>query len=147
MLPIQVLNTKGAAKRLGCSETWIHKLAATGKLKASIYSDEGELIEHEKETRKQVCALSFLAEDVEQYRPAVQRRPRGSKNRCPPAPDPFICMYKKNQRGGGAWNRRDTGLTQWAVVACKLLDSLVVVTKKQPPGASHIHSEHGRKGW
>ena len=146
MLPIQVLNTKGAARRLGCSETWIHKLAATGKFRAYIYGEEGELIEHEKETRKQVRALSFLAEDVEQYRPAVQRRPRGGKNRCPQLlTHLFVCT--KNQRGGGAWNRRDTGLTQWAVVACKLLDSLVVVTKKQPPGASHIHSEHGRKGW
>ena len=82
MLSLQVLNTKGAARRLGCSETWIHKLAATGKLRAYIYGEEGELIEHEKETRKQVRALSLLAEDVEQYRPAVQRRPRGSKNRC-----------------------------------------------------------------
>ena len=98
MLPIQVLNTKGAAKRLGCSETWIHKLAPTGKLKASIYSDEGELIEHEKETRKQVCALSFLAENVEQYRPAPPAR---QQKQVPPAPDPFICMYKKPARGWG----------------------------------------------
>jgi hypothetical protein len=65
MLSLQVLNTKGAARRLGCSETWIHKLAATGKLRAYIYGEEGELIEHEKEIRKQVRALSFLAEDLE----------------------------------------------------------------------------------
>lgn len=83
MLSIQVLNTKGAARRLGCSDTWIHKLAATGKLKAYIYSDEGELIEHEKATRKPGRPLYFLADDVAQYRPAVQRRPRGSKNRYP----------------------------------------------------------------
>ena len=98
MLSLQVLNTKGAARRLGCSETWIHKLAATGKLRAYIYGEEGELIEHEKETRKQVRALSFLAEDVEQYHPAVQRRPRGSKNRCPQLlTHLFVCT--KNQRG------------------------------------------------
>jgi hypothetical protein len=84
MQPMQVLNTKGAARRLGCSETWIHKLAATGKLKAYIYGDEGELIEHEKETKRQGRALYFLADDVAKYRPAVQRRPRGSKNRYPP---------------------------------------------------------------
>ena len=76
-------------------------MAATGKFRAYIYGEEGELIEYEKETRKQVRALSFLAEDVEQYRPAVQRRPRGSKNRCRPAPDPIICMYKKPARGWG----------------------------------------------
>ena len=81
MLPIQVLNTKGAAKKLGCSETWIHKLAATGKLKAYIYSDQGELVEHEESTKKPGRALYFLADDVAQYRPSVQRRPRGSKNK------------------------------------------------------------------
>lgn len=83
MLSIQVLNTKGAARRLGCSDTWIHKLAATGKLKAYIYGDEGELIEHAKTTSKPGRALYFLAEDVARYRPAVQRRPRGSKNKAP----------------------------------------------------------------
>ncbi len=34
MTVVQVLNTKGAARKLGCSQTWIHKLVATGKLKA-----------------------------------------------------------------------------------------------------------------
>ena len=96
MLTLPVLNTKGAARRLGCSETWIHKLAAAGKLKAYIYSDEGELIEHEKETKKQGRALKFLADDVAKYRPAVQRRPRGSKNRYPPNPEPFV-VCTKNQ--------------------------------------------------
>ena len=83
MLTLQVLNTKGAARRLGCSETWIHKLAATGKLKAYIYGDEGELVEHKKADKKPGRALYFLADDVAKYRPAVQRHPRGSKNRCP----------------------------------------------------------------
>jgi len=82
----QVLNTKGAAKRLGCSETWIHKLAAAGKLKAYIYGDEGELVEHKQVTRRQGRALYFLADDVASYRPAVQRRPRGSKNKDPLRP-------------------------------------------------------------
>ena len=41
----QVLNTKGAAKRLGCSETWIHKLVLAGKLKAYIYDQDGVLVE------------------------------------------------------------------------------------------------------
>jgi hypothetical protein len=68
---------------LDASSTWIHKLAATDKLKAYIYGEEEEPIEHEKETKKQVRALYLLAEDVEQYHPTVQRRPRGSKNsRC-----------------------------------------------------------------
>ena len=83
MLPTQVLNTKGAARRLGCSETWIHKLAETGKLKAYIYGDEGELVEHAKASKKPGRALYFLADDVARYHPAVQRRPRGSKNKHP----------------------------------------------------------------
>jgi hypothetical protein len=81
MVITQVLNTKGAARRLGCSETWIHKLASTGKLKAYIYSDEGDLIAHDQATKKPGRALYFLADDVVSYRPAVQRRPRGSKNK------------------------------------------------------------------
>lgn len=81
MVPMQVLNTKGAARRLGCSETWIHKLAETGKLKAYIYGEDGELMEREKATRKPGRALYFLADDVAQYHPAVQRRPRRSKNK------------------------------------------------------------------
>lgn len=81
MLPKQVLNTTGAARRLGCSKTWIHKLVATGKLKAYIYGDEGELIEHDNAAKRQGRGLYFLAEDVESYRPAVQRRPRGRQNK------------------------------------------------------------------
>ncbi|MBV9692009.1 MAG: hypothetical protein JO202_20130 [Ktedonobacteraceae bacterium] len=81
MLPTPVLNTKGAARRLGCSLTWIHKLAARGALKAYTYGDDGELIAYETAPRKSGRALYFLAEDVAQYRPAVQRRPRGSKNK------------------------------------------------------------------
>jgi hypothetical protein len=88
MRPTQVLNTKGAARRLGCSETWIHKLAAKGLLTAYIYSDEGELVVHDHTTRKPGRALYFFAEDVAQYRPAVQRRPRGSKNKVSRSPRP-----------------------------------------------------------
>ena len=81
MLTSPVLNTKGAARQLGCSETWIHKLAAMGRLKAYIYGEEGRLIEHSPAVKKHGQALYFLVEEVAQYRPAVQRRPRGSKNR------------------------------------------------------------------
>lgn len=86
MLPTQVLNTKGAARRLGCSETWIHKLAARGTLKAYIYGDDGELISSDQMPRKPGRALYFLASDVAQYRPTVQRRPRGSKNKASRSP-------------------------------------------------------------
>jgi hypothetical protein len=81
MAPIQVLNTKGAARRLGCSETWIHKLVSAGKLKAYIYDTNGVLVERKPDEARQGRSLSFLAEEVDTYRPAVLRRPRGSKNK------------------------------------------------------------------
>jgi hypothetical protein len=37
MTTMQVLNTKGAARRLGCPEIWVHKLVSAGKLKAYTY--------------------------------------------------------------------------------------------------------------
>ena len=81
---IQVLNTKGAARRLGCSQTWIHKLVAKGELRAYIYDETGELVERTKECKSQGQGLYFFAPDLDQYQPAVQRRPRGSKNKKPP---------------------------------------------------------------
>ncbi len=81
MAPIQVLNTKGAARRLGCSETWIHKLVSAGKLKASIYDTTGVLVERKPDEARQGRSLSFLAEEGDTYCSAVLRRPRGSKNK------------------------------------------------------------------
>jgi len=80
---MQVLNTKGAAKRLGCSETWIHRLVATGKLKAYVYNENGRLVERKPDEKKQGQAMSFRIRDVDAYQPAVQRRPRGSKKTLP----------------------------------------------------------------
>jgi len=50
---MQVFNTKGAARRLGCSETWIHKLVAKGKLQAYMYDENGELVELSKDRKSQ----------------------------------------------------------------------------------------------
>ena len=52
MTAMQVLNTKGAARRLGCSETWIHKLVSAGKLKAYTYNDNGVLVERARQMIK-----------------------------------------------------------------------------------------------
>ncbi len=83
MTRMQVLNTKGAAKRLGCSETWIHRLVATGKLKAYVYDENGRLVERKPNEKRQGQAMTFRVRDVDAYQPAVQRRPRGSKNKQP----------------------------------------------------------------
>lgn len=77
----QVLNTKGAARRLGCTKTWIHKLVAAGKLKAYVYDDNGVLVEHKPEGRRRGQGLYFLISDLDAYQPDVLRRPRGSKNK------------------------------------------------------------------
>jgi hypothetical protein len=90
MTAIQVLNTKGAARRLGCSETWIHKLVSAGKLKAYTYNDNGVLVEHTPDDKRQGQGLYFFAGDVDTYQPEVQRRPRGSKNKKVPMPSSGI---------------------------------------------------------
>jgi hypothetical protein len=83
MARMQMLNTKGAAKRLGCSETWIHRLVSTGKLKAYAYDDNGRLVKRKPDEKKQGQAMAFRVRDVDAYQPVVQRRPRGSKNKQP----------------------------------------------------------------
>ena len=75
MARMQVVNTKGAAKRLGCSQTWIHRLVATGKRKAYVYDENGKLVERKPEEKKQGQALSFRVKDVDAYQPAVQGFP------------------------------------------------------------------------
>lgn len=77
----QVLNTKGAAKYLKCSETWIHKLVYKGDIKARIYDESGVLVERQAKDTRQGQGLYFLASDLDLYEPKVQRRPRGSKNK------------------------------------------------------------------
>jgi hypothetical protein len=76
---IQALNTKGAAKRLGCSETWIHKLVTAGKIKAYAYDTNGVLAEHKPEGKRRGQGLYFLSSDIDAYQLSLQRRPRGSK--------------------------------------------------------------------
>ncbi len=90
MTAMQVLNTKGAARRLGCSETWIHKLVSAGKLKAYTYDDNGVLTERLKDDKGQGQGLYFFVGDVDTYHPQVQRRPRGSKNKQVSTPSPGI---------------------------------------------------------
>src|SRR5260370_16974002 len=59
MARMQVLNTKGAAKRLGCSLTWIHLLVCTGKLKAYVYADLGRLSYPHPDQKRQSHAFSL----------------------------------------------------------------------------------------
>jgi hypothetical protein len=79
----QVLNTKGAAKRLGCTETWIHKLVSAGKLKAYVYDGNGVLVEHQPERKRQGQGLYFWAGDVDSYQSRTPQRSRGSRSKSP----------------------------------------------------------------
>lgn len=80
MNALQILNTKGAAKRIGCTETWIHKLVAAGKLRAYTYGEDGMLVERQPEEKRRGQGLYFFTIDLDSYQPDVQRRPKGSKN-------------------------------------------------------------------
>jgi hypothetical protein len=68
MLAMQVLNTRGAARRLGCSQNWIHRLVSAGKLKAYTYDDNGMLVERTPDDKRQGQGLYFFAEDVDMLR-------------------------------------------------------------------------------
>lgn len=78
----QVINTKGAARKLGCTETWIHKLVSAGKLQAYVYDVNGVLVAHKAEGKRQGQGLYFLVSDVDIYQAnALQRLKRShSKN-------------------------------------------------------------------
>src|SRR5258708_7567604 len=83
MTTVQLLNTTGAARRLGCSATWIYQLVSTGKLKAYLYDPTGVLVERKPEEKCPGQGLYFLPQDVDAYHPAVRGRPRGSKTKQP----------------------------------------------------------------
>jgi hypothetical protein len=74
MTAVQVLNTKGAAKWLGCSTTWIHKLVAAGRLKAYVYDSDGILVEHQRDRKRQGQGLYFFMEDLRAYQSDAKRR-------------------------------------------------------------------------
>lgn len=78
---MQIVNTKGAAAKLGCSENWIHKLVSRGKLKAHIFV-EGELVDHIPDggRAKQGQGLYFLESDLKAYQPKSKGRPMGKKD-------------------------------------------------------------------
>jgi len=78
---LQVLNTKGAARKLGCTSTWIHKLVSAGKLKAYVYGDSGVLVEHKPEQKRQGQGLYFFIDDIEKYQSSVPQRPGRSRSK------------------------------------------------------------------
>lgn len=83
---LQVINTNGAARRLGCTRTWIHKLVSAGKLRAYVYDENGVLVEHQPEQKRQGQGLYFFIADIDHYRMEMQLHPRRSrqKNQLPP---------------------------------------------------------------
>lgn len=94
----QVMNTKGAAKYLGCSDTWIHKLVYRGKIKACVYDENGALVERNPQDTRQGQGLYFLQEDLDSYRPERQRRPRGSKDKIANNPKRKEAVLKRLEK-------------------------------------------------
>lgn len=80
MTNMHILNTRGAAKRLGCSVTWIHKLVSEGKLRAYVYDDTGRLVERKPEETKRGKGLYFRVSDVDTYQSSLQHRHFGGEN-------------------------------------------------------------------
>jgi len=78
-----LLNTKGAAERMQCTENWIHKLVYSGKLKAYIYDQHGVLVEREPNTPRQGQGLYFYEKDLKAYKGRKKGRPAGSKDKKP----------------------------------------------------------------
>lgn len=83
---LQVINTNGAARRLGCTRTWIHKLVSAGKLRAYVYDENGVLVEHQPEQKRQGQGLYFFIADIDHYQMEMQLHPRRNrhKNQLPP---------------------------------------------------------------
>lgn len=80
---LQVINTNGAARRLGCTRTWIHKLVAARKLRAYVYDENGVLVEHRPEQKRQGQGLYFFIADIDQYRTEIEQHPRRNRQKNP----------------------------------------------------------------
>lgn len=78
---MEVLNTTGAAIKLGCSTGWIQKLVRRGELRAYVFNEVGRLVIRAADDQRQGQGLYFLDSDLEGYEPEVLRRPRGGKNK------------------------------------------------------------------
>lgn len=78
-----LMNTKGAAEYLDCTENWIHKLVYSQRIKAYIYDEHGVLIERMPEDKRQGQGLYFYKNDLDKYANSKRRtpgRPMGAKD-------------------------------------------------------------------
>jgi len=78
-----LMNTKGAAAWMRCTENWIHKLVYAGRLKAYVYDENGVLVEREPHTPRQGQGLYFYEKDLKAYKGRHKGRPEGSKDKKP----------------------------------------------------------------
>ena len=76
-----LMNTKGAAEHLECTENWIHKLVYSQRIKAHIYDEHGVLIERASTDKRQGQGLYFYKADLDKYKKRKPGRPAGSKNK------------------------------------------------------------------
>lgn len=83
MVKETLMNTKGAATWMDCTENWIHKLVYSGRLKAHIYDENGVLVERTPNTHRQGQGLYFYEKDLKAYKGRKRGRPSGSRDRKP----------------------------------------------------------------
>ncbi len=76
-----LMNTKGAAEWMGCTENWIHKLVSTGRLQAHVYDEHGVLAERDPHAKRQGQGLYFYERDLKAYKGKGKGRPAGSKDK------------------------------------------------------------------
>jgi hypothetical protein len=76
-----MLNTKGAATKIGCGDRWLRKLVQDGRIPAYTYNDNGELVKLDPTVSHQGKDMCFLESDLEAFQPKPRGRPQGSRDR------------------------------------------------------------------
>lgn len=82
-MPSTIINTKGAAEYLGCTENWVHKLVHAGRLKAYAYNEHGVLVAREATEQRQGQGLYFYQSELKKYKARKRGRPFGAKDKKP----------------------------------------------------------------
>ena len=76
-----MLNTKGAAKKVGCSDRWLRKLVQDGRIPAYAYDEDGKLVKLDPSVSHQGRDMCFLESDLDAYQPGARGRPQGSRDK------------------------------------------------------------------
>lgn len=76
-----MLNTKGAAKKIGCGDRWLRKLVQDGRILAYAYDEDGKLVKVDPSVSHQGRDMCFLESDLEAFQSKPRGRPQGSRDK------------------------------------------------------------------